>query len=71
MIAGWTYSHHKNGVPEDVYNKPHTWHFDYGSYDSPFEHTGSSESMSEDITEIWEIDDPELNAKEAKHLLKK
>lgn len=70
-IAGWTHSHHPDGAPENVYNRPHTWEFDYGSFYKPFESSGTPESMSEDITEIWEIDDPELTAKEAKRLLKK
>ncbi len=67
--AGWTHSQHSEGIPDKIFKLPHTWDFDYGPMHLPFEGSSLTEAMSEKITEIWEIDDPDLIAKNAKNLL--
>lgn len=68
--AGWTHSHHPDGMPENIYKLPHSWSFDFGAMRLPFEGSSLTESMSEEVTAIWEIYDPELAIKAAKDLLK-
>ena len=67
--AGWAHSQHPNGMPDKIFKLPHSWHFDYGPMRLPFEGSSMTEAMSDKITEIWEIDDPDLIAKNAKNLL--
>ena len=48
---------------------PHSWELSAGSYRMSFENTGSDYIIRGDISEIWEIEDPDLLVKEAKNLL--
>jgi hypothetical protein len=64
--AGWVEFHNPS---ETERLRPHSWEYNWGSHDDAFEDTGSGFAMKKDIKEIYEIIDPELDARIAKGLL--
>jgi hypothetical protein len=64
--AGWVESHNPSATER---LQPHSWEFYTGAYDDAFENTSNGFAMKKDIKEIYEIVDPELNARIAKGLL--
>jgi hypothetical protein len=68
--AGWIDAHcDTEEEKKRALLKPHSWEFSWGSHEDAFEDTSNGFAMKKDIKEIYEIVDPELNARIAKGLL--
>lgn len=65
--AGWVdvYS------TQDMLSKPHAWEYNVGTHSSSFESTSLTYFLSDNILEIYCIDDPDYFAEEAKKELMK